>query len=184
MSKPVNLLGLLGVAGGLAAATLPNVARASCSPSGGGLGGGFGGGAALAGPQQPEIDLAAIYSKGQEAFDNGDYRAARRAFNQVLYFMPKQPQLLYLAGASRMELGDFKGARRMLERAVAVAPGFLLAQQQLGVVYARTSDRAKAEGVLAALKARSAQCAAQCQEADALLASITSIEAAMAVDAA
>lgn len=183
MAKPVNLLNLLGVAGGLAAATLPNIARASCSPGAGGFGGGLGGGAAYAAPE-PQIDLAAVYTKGLEAYNSGDYRAARRAFNQLVTYMPKQPEVLYLAGTSRMELGDLKGARRLLERAVAAQPDFLVAEQQLGVVYARTSERAKAEGVLARLKARSEQCAAQCQVAEALAASIVAIEAAMAVGAA
>ena len=33
MTKTINLAALLGVAGGLAAATLPATARANCSPS-------------------------------------------------------------------------------------------------------------------------------------------------------
>jgi len=180
MSKSINLVALLSVTGGLAAATLPNTARANCSPSGTSGGGSYAASGAPTGASGPSIDPQKRYEQGLAAYGEGRYREAGRAFEDVIPYSSQPALLYYYTGASRLRLGDTKGARRMLERAVKLAPDFLIAQQDLGVAYAKLGDRPKAEAVLAKMKAQADQCAGKCEEAEPLLAVVTTIGEAMA----
>lgn len=176
MSKSINLVALLGVTGGLAAATLPATARANCNPSGGG-----GDYSASSTPSAgPAIDPQKRYDAALAAYEDGHYREAARGFEEVIPYSSKPGVLYYYAGAARLRAGDVKGARRMLERSVKLVPDFLIAQQDLGVTYAKLGDRPKAEAVLAKMKAMADQCGGKCEDAQPLLAVVTEISEAVA----
>lgn len=179
MTKPINLVALLGVTGGLAAASLPNTARADCAPTAMG-GGGYAASGAANGGDGLTFDPQRRYEQGLAAYGDGRFREAARAFGAVIPYSSAPALLYYYAGASHLRLGEVKSARRMLERAVKLAPDFLIAQQDLGVTYAKLGDRAKAEAVLAKMKAQADQCAGKCEDAEPLLAVVTTISEAMA----
>lgn len=171
---------MLSVTGGLPAATLPNTARANCSPSGVSGGGSYAASGAAGLGSGPSIDPQKRYEEGLAAYNDVRYRQAGSAFEDVIPYTSQPSLLHYYVGASRLRLGDAKGARRMLERAVKLAPDLLIAQQDLGVAYAKLGDRPKAEAVLAKMKAQADQCAGKCEDAEPLLAVMTTISEAMA----
>lgn len=180
MTKTINLAALLGVAGGLAAATLPATARANCSPS---AAGGYSTPSGGAGPERSTANPRKLLDDGLAAYSVGKFREARFNFDEVLLYAPKEPQVQYLAGAARLRLGDYKGARKLLEKAVAASPNFLIAQQDLAVAYAKTGARDQAQAMLAKLQAMADQCHGSCDEAEPLLAAVTAITEAMATPA-
>lgn len=177
MNKPSNLVALLSVAGGIGAAALPSAARANCSPSGS-----YGNAGAIANPyagqdNRPPVDLAAEYRRGVAAFEAGDFRTAKSAMATVLPYAGKQAVIYYVAGASRMGLGEHKAALKLLQKAVAYDADFLIAQRDLAIAYAKTGDIAKAQAMLATMEARAiSQTGA---DAEPMLAAITAIKAAM-----
>lgn len=182
MRTSINLAAMLTVAGGLAAATLPSAARANCSPaastsghspSSGSSVGGFG-------QQGDQFDPAAEYEKGLKAFTLGDFRRAKTAFTLLLPYAEGQAPIFYLAGASRMGLGDHKGAVKLLEKAVKLDPSMLIAQQDLAIAYARTGDLPRAQAMLATIEAKAAQCGAGCDAAEPIQVAIDAVKEAMA----
>lgn len=72
----------------------------------------------------------------------------------VLPYAGKQAVVYYIAGASRIGLGDHKGAVKLLQKAVSYDADLLIAQRDLGVAYAKTGETAKAQAMLAALEAK------------------------------
>ncbi len=175
MKNSTNIVALLGVAGGLGAATLPSAARANCSPSGD-YSRASGPANPYAGGNAPSIDLDAEYARGQKAFEAGDFRRARAVMAVILPYAGKQALVYYIAGASRIELGDHKGAVKLLQKAVSYDGDLLVAQRDLGVACARTGDTAKAQAMLATLEAKAAQGGAGTAP---MLAAIEAIKAAM-----
>jgi tetratricopeptide (TPR) repeat protein len=144
----------------------------------GGGGGGMGGGM-TPGATQPQYDAAAEYRKGVEALKAEKFADAKRAFDHVLTVAPRDANANYLAGLARTGLGDYKGAARPLEKAVKIDPSLIGAQQQLGIAYAKTGDKAKAQAVLDGLTTRSTTCAQTCPQAADLAAAIAGINAAL-----
>jgi tetratricopeptide (TPR) repeat protein len=171
MEKSVNLATLLAVAGGLAVATLPSTASATCSPSGGG--GGYG----QSGPAAPQYDAASEYRAGIAALNAKDFKAAKTAFKHVMSVSSADANIFYLAGISRVGLADWKGARSMLEKAVKLNAAMVPAQRNLGITYAKLSDMAKARQVLDGLKASAATCAGKCADAADLNSAIAALSA-------
>jgi len=152
---------------------LPGIA----SGDGGGGGGMSGGGAPST--TQPQYDAAAEYRKGVEALKAEKFADAKRAFDHVLTVAPRDANANYLAGLARTGLGDFKGAAKPLEKAVKIDPSLIGAEQQLGIAYAKTGDKAKAQAVLDGLTTRSTACAQTCPQAADLAAAISAINAAL-----
>lgn len=176
MKPSVNMSALLSVVGGLAAATLPSTARANCNPSTSS--------AAPAAPRQlaagPRIDPQIEYDAGLAALRASDFKTASAAFDRVLPFAPQSASVYYLAGRARVGLGEWKGARRMLERAVRLDPSLIDAQQDLGVVYARLADAPKAMAMVAKLQAAAAAAPQGSDRARSLALAIDAINSAMA----
>ncbi len=142
-------------------------------------GGGGGGGGSSPSESAPLYDPAAEYAKGLAAIKAKDFNTAKRAFDRVIAVAPKDANTQFLAGYSRTNLNDWKGAKRYLEKAVKLDPKLIGAHQALGITYAKTGDRAKAEGIVAALKGRETTCATKCADAASLKEAITAITAAL-----
>lgn len=180
MSKSINLVAMLGVAGGLAAATLPSVARANCSPAPSPSSSSSGFSGASGGQVAPEIDFNAELASAMDAYTGGDFRKARGGFARLLPYAGKNASVYYLAGESRAQLGDFKGAVKLLEKAVKYDPTMLIAQQDLAVAYAKTGNTPKAQLILTAIEAQAAQCGGACDTAEPMAAAIATVKEAMA----
>jgi tetratricopeptide (TPR) repeat protein len=88
----------------------------------------------------------------------GDFKLAKKSFDHVLSVASPSVQLLYLAGLSRVNLSDWKGTRKFLERAMKIYPAMTVAQQHLGVTYAKLADKPTAQSMLATLKASGGRC--------------------------
>lgn len=162
MANNINITAMLMVAGGLAMASIPGTAHAYCcggsapsSASASTQGGGEAGG--------PSFNPAEEYKRGLTAFEAGKFGVAKAAFDRVLPYSGNKATLYYLAGASRMGLNDWKGARKMLEKSVAESPDVLLAQRDLGVTYAHLAETAKANEVLALMKGKLKDCGEGCE---------------------
>ena len=156
-------------------------ALASASPllaSGGG--GGGGGGGSFPSDSAPQYDPVAEYSKGTAALQARDFKAAKTAFDHVLLSAPRDANTNYLAGLSREGLGDWKGAKKFLEKATKIDPNMTSAWRELGVTYARLGDRPNAEATLASLQTRATACAETCPTAAELKVAIDAINAALA----
>jgi tetratricopeptide (TPR) repeat protein len=100
-------------------------------------GGGGGGGGSMPSESAPQYDPAAEYQKGIVALKAKDFKAAKSAFDRVLAVAPKDANTNYLGGLARTGLSDWKGAKRLLEKAVKLNPALIGAQRELGVTYAK-----------------------------------------------
>ncbi|MBL0116507.1 MAG: tetratricopeptide repeat protein [Sphingomonadales bacterium] len=72
-----------------------------------------------------------------------------------------------------------EGARRFFEKATKIDPNMTNAWRGLGVSYAKTGDKPKAEAALAALQAKATACATTCPTAAELQSAIDAISAAI-----
>jgi len=89
---------------------------AFASPLSASGGGGGGGGSSFPSESAPQYDPVAEYSKGTAALQAKDFKAAKTAFDHVLASAPRDANTNYLAGLSREGLGDWKGAKKFLEK--------------------------------------------------------------------
>ncbi|WP_202189282.1 MULTISPECIES: tetratricopeptide repeat protein [Sphingomonas] len=174
--RSINLATLLSVGGGLGLALLPATARANCSPS---VRTPAPGGAPITDIGGEQFNPQAEYQLGLAAFNKGDFRRANSAFSRLLPYAPKAPELLYLLGASRAGLGNHKGAVKMLEKAVKLAPDLIVAQRDLAISYAKMGSTAEAQTMLAQLKAKASACGADCDSGAELTAAVAQVQAAM-----
>lgn len=175
--RSINLAALLTVGGGIGMAALPGTARANCNPS---IRTPAPGGAPISESGAQQFDPQAEYQAGLAAFDRGDFRAANAAFTRLLPYGPKEPQLLYLTGAARMGLGNYKGAVKMLEKAVKLAPDMIPAARDLAIAYAKTGNAAESQAMLAQLQARAGACHDGCADATALADAVAKVQASIA----
>ncbi len=126
-----------------------------------------------------DYDPAAEYQKGMEALKARRYEDAKKSFLKVYPDASKDPSLNTVLGITHMELNDFKGAQKYLERAVKLDKKLILAHEQLGITYAKLGERPKAEAELATLKQLQAACGTSCPDADKLNRAVGSITAAL-----
>lgn len=145
----------------------------------GGGGGGGGGGGFSPSQSAPQYDPAEEYRKGAAALQAKDYKTAKVSFDRVISAAPKQANSHYLGGLARQGLGDWKGAAKYFAKATKLDPTMIIAQQELGVSYAKLGDKANAEAVLAALTARATTCGTGCPDAPALKAATLAVQAAI-----
>ncbi len=142
--------------------------------------GGGGGGGSFPSDSAPQYDPVVEYSKGIAALKANDFKAARTAFDRVLASAPRDANTNLLAGMAREGLGDWNGARKFFEKATKIDPNMTNAWRGLGVSYAKTGDKPKAEAALAALQAKATACATTCPTAAELQSAIDAISAAIA----
>ena len=145
------------------------------SAAGGGGGGGGGGG--FPSESTPQYDPAAEYQKGVAAYKAQDFKGAATAFKRVTDAVPKNAPAQYLLGSSLFEQGDFKKAKKPLEMAAKYDATMIEAQRDLGVVYAKLGDLAKATAQRDALAAMKSACTAPCAKAVQLDAAIAAVVA-------
>lgn len=179
MKPSINVAALLTVAGGLGAATLPGTARANCNPTTN-IPAPASTGPAVATGDRPQFDPQAEYSAGLAAFQAGDYRRAKTTFAQLIPYAPREASLHYMLGASRIGLGDYKGAVRPLEKAVKLGPHLIIAQQDLAIAYAMTGAMPKAQAMLATLQDKAVSCNGACDDAGQLASAIKAVQASVA----
>ena len=127
----------------------------------------------------PEFDAAAEYRKGIDALKANKFSDARSSFARVLGVAPNDANTNFLAGMADAGLNDYKAAVKHYERAVRADAKLVVAQQELGVSYAKLGDKAKAEATLAKLKSLDASCAGSCKDSDVIKKAISTIEAAL-----
>jgi tetratricopeptide (TPR) repeat protein len=143
-------------------------------------GGGGGGGGSMPSQSAPQYDPAEEYRKGVSALEAKDYKAAKTSFDRVISVAPKDANTQYLAGLSREGLNDWKGARKFFEKAIKLDANLIGAHRELGVTYAKLSDKTKAEATLAALQSKATSCAGACPQAAELKAAVDAVQAALA----
>jgi tetratricopeptide (TPR) repeat protein len=124
-------------------------------------------------------DPAAEYQKGMEALKARRFEDAKASFMKVYPDASKDPSLNTVLGITYMELNDYKGAQKYLERAVKLDKTLIIAHEQLGITYAKLGDRPKAEAELATLKQLQAACGTSCPDADKLSRAVGSIATAL-----
>jgi cellulose synthase operon protein C len=91
-------------------------------------------------PNHPET----IFFDAQMLFGDGEFRAARDATDKLLKYMPENPRVLELAGASEYRLKQFPQAEAFLSKALKNAPGLALSRHLLAQTYLRTNQPSKA----------------------------------------
>ncbi|MEA3004702.1 MAG: hypothetical protein QOH81_3490 [Sphingomonadales bacterium] len=165
MSRNLRLL--------LAATALSAASALIASPPGGG-----GGSAPSASGAQ--YDAAAEYRKGIDALQAEHYQDAKKAFEHVLAVAPEDANTNFLAGLAAAGLGDLKSARKYYEHAVHSDKDLVQAHQQLGITYAKSGDKAKAQAELDRLNAMQQKCGASCAKAADIGKAIQALTAAMA----
>ena len=146
--------------------------------------GGGGGGGSLPSSSAPSYDPAAEYAKGVEALQANNYKAAEKAFRNVLEVSPRDANTLYLLGNAKAGAGDLKGAAKAYEKALKVKPDMIAAQRDYAVTLVKLGEKDKAAAQLAALNQRDAACAGACPEAAELKAAIAAVNAASGPSAA
>ena len=163
-----------GTATGIAIA-IALVAAQPLSAAGGGGGGGMG----MPSESTPQYDPAVEYQKGIAAYQARDFKGSATAFKHVTDVVPKNAPAQYLLGSSFLLQGDFKKAKKPLEMAVKHDATLIEAQRDLGVVYAKLGDAAKATARRDALAAMKSACTVPCAKTGQLDAAIAAVAAAV-----
>lgn len=127
----------------------------------------------------PDFDPAAEYRSGIEALQANRFQDAKKAFDKVLRFAPRDANTNYLAGLAAAGLSDLKNSRKYYERAVKADKELVGAVRELGVTYAKLGEKEKADAQLAALKAMQAKCAGACAKAAEIGRAIDALAAAI-----
>ncbi len=140
--------------------------------------GGGGGSGGFNSPSQsaPQIDPVAMYQKGIDAFQAGDYKQAERSFRKVLKVSSKEPNSNYLLGLSLIKQNQYKKARRPLEKAVKYDPSLILAKGYLGSIYQMLGKSKKAEKQRQELLALKSSCD-KCENAEKIDLAIQTLDA-------
>lgn len=142
-------------------------------------GSGGGGGGGYPSSSGPQYDPVAEFTKGTAALQAKEFKAAKTAFDHVLASAPRDANTNYLAGIARQGLGDWKGAKKFLEKAAKFDPNMTSAWRELGVTYARLGDKPNAEATLAALQTKATACGGTCPTAAELKVAVDAITAAL-----
>jgi len=127
----------------------------------------------------PDFDAAAEYRKGMDALKGGEYAAAKSSFARVLGVAPNDANTNFLAGMADAGLNDYKAAAKHYEKAVRQDGKLIVAQQELGVTYAKLGDTAKAQATLTKLQGMNTSCNSTCKEAEQLAKAVSAVQAAL-----
>lgn len=145
--------------------------------SGGGGGGSFSGAPS---DSAPAYDPTVEFAKGNAALKAGDYKAADRAFRNVLSVMPRDAVTLYLSGLTKAGLGDDKGAAKAYEKSLKYDDKSVNAHRDYALTLIKLGEKAKASAELATLNTMATACAETCPQATDLKAAVTAVEASAA----
>lgn len=147
-------------------------------------GGGGGGGAPSETPGGRGIDPAKRFGQGIDLLKVADFKAAEKAFGDVLKVAPKDANTNYMMGLSQLGQSDLNDARKYLRNAVKYDGNLAQARGWLGAVEAKLGDMAKAGEQKTALEQMKAKCAGTCPEAALINKGLAQVEAAIADPAA
>jgi len=173
----------IGLAGAMLALALPLTAAMAAGGGGGGNSGGAGGGAAGgagAGAGQGRIVISndsnadAEFADAQNAIAGFHYDKAVSYLQDVLARQPDNPDVLNLMGFAKRKLGDQSAALDYYDRALALQPDHIGANEYLGELYLEMKDLAKAKERLAVLQ----QACGDCEEYNELKDKIAKFEMA------
>lgn len=114
--------------------------------------------------QQPDLDAAArqhdelkkiaprqgrtLFLEAQVAFARKEFKHAHDVLQGLIQSAPNDVAVLYLGGATELQLDALAQAETLLSRAVAQAPDFAGARRLLGATYLRSDQAAKALATL------------------------------------
>jgi len=84
--------------------------------------------------------IQALFNKAVTAQAQGNHEGVVTRLKKILKQIPDQPQVLNMCAHSLAELGEFKAAMDMLQKAIKSSPGFLDSWINLGVVQQKTGD--------------------------------------------
>lgn len=130
---------------------------------GGGSAGGNGSGAGTNGQMltiNGDTNSDSEYSAAQSAITQQDYQSAVTHLNNVLASQPNNPDVLNLMGFSKRKMGDQTGAMEYYDKALALQPSHIGANEYLGELYLEMKLPAKAQERLNALQ----QICGNCEE--------------------
>jgi tetratricopeptide (TPR) repeat protein len=134
---------------------------------GGGSAGGSAGGNGGAGTNgqmltiNGDANTDSEYASAQTAITQQDYQSAVTHLNNVLVSQPNNPDVLNLMGFSKRKMGDQTGAMEYYDKALALQPNHIGANEYLGELYLEMKLPAKAQERLDALQ----QICGNCEEA-------------------
>ena len=132
--------------------------------SGGGGSAGGNGGAGTNGQMltiNGDANTDSEYASAQTAITQQDYQSAVTHLNNVLVSQPNNPDVLNLMGFSKRKMGDQTGAMEYYDKALALQPNHIGANEYLGELYLEMKLPAKAQERLDALQ----QICGNCEEA-------------------
>lgn len=95
-------------------------------------------------PQHPET----LMLQARQAFDAKDYKTARMIAEQVLTHLPRQGQMLVLAGTAEYQMKQYAQADALLARALKENPGNLVVRQLMARTFLRLDFPERALEVL------------------------------------
>lgn len=133
----------------------------------------------------PSDDAPAEYLRASNALEANCYTVARDALKHVIALTPDanavfRANLQYDAARASIGLKDLKAAREQLELALSLNKNLVSARKELGIVYTRMGEKAKAQAELDALKELQAKCADSCSNSDELAAAVKAVAGAIA----
>jgi tetratricopeptide (TPR) repeat protein len=105
-------------------------------------------GTVSSGPSTPKAD---DYAAGVKAANSGDYSDALSHLDKVVASDPKNADAWNMIGFSDRKLGKLPDSLNAYEKALAINPGHLGANEYLGELYLQMGDMPKAEAQLARL---------------------------------
>jgi predicted Zn-dependent protease len=117
-------------------------------PAGVGFAAGGGGGGSSAGDSKKKsttTSTSAQYAKAKAKVEAKDYRGAKPMLEKLLAKNPRNADVLNLMGYCSRKLGDPDEALEYYQKALAINPRHIGANEYLGELYLEMKDLAKAE---------------------------------------
>ncbi len=84
--------------------------------------------------------IQALFDQAVTAQGQGNHKGVVKRLNKILKQVPDQPQVLNMCALSLAELGEFKAAMDMLQRAINNNPGFNDSWVNLGVIQQKSGE--------------------------------------------
>ncbi|WP_422343245.1 tetratricopeptide repeat protein [Parasphingorhabdus sp.] len=140
---------------------------------------GGGGSGSAPSSSAPKYDASVEYQKGVAALKAKDHKNAIRSFKRSLSVAPRNASGQYLLGVSYIGQGDYKKARKPLEKAVKYDGNLIEAHRDLAITYHKLDMTDKATASLNKLTAKDSACGDGCADKDKLTKAITKVKAAM-----
>jgi len=96
----------------------------------------------------PAVESVALFNKGQDAHEKGDFATALKSYEKALAVMPQFPEAELQRGYALLALEQTAAAEASFRRAVSLRPDWSLAVASLGSLLVSSEKFAEAETVL------------------------------------